>query len=67
MLLTARANYGSPDDRGVIGHGTSRDLLEWEVQPPLSQPGQGFGQLEVPQFEVIDSRPVLFFSCLGTE
>ena len=67
MLITARANHGAVDDRGVIGHAFSRDLTRWEVLPPLSQPGAGFGQLEVLQCEVIDGRPVILFSCLGTE
>lgn len=67
MLFTARANRGSPDNRGVIGHATSVDLHEWEAQPPLSASGQGFGQLEVPQVEIIEGRPMLFFSCLAPE
>jgi beta-fructofuranosidase len=64
MLITARANEGPADDRGVIGHARSPDLTTWTVQPPLSTPGAGFGQLEVPQVEVINGRPVLIFSCL---
>lgn len=67
MLITARANTGAADDRGVIGHARSKDLKNWTVQPPLSTPGAGFGQLEVPQVEVIDGRPILIFSCLGSE
>ncbi len=67
MLFTARANHGLPDDRGVIGHATSDDLRHWVAQPPLSAPGQGFGQLEVPQVETIAGRSVLLFSCLGRE
>jgi beta-fructofuranosidase len=67
MLITARAGHGPVDDRGVIGHARSHDLTTWEPQPPLSAPGSGFGQLEVPQVELVDDRPVLLFSCLGTE
>ena len=67
MLFTARANHGPTDDRGVIGHATSDDLRHWMAQPPLSAPGQGFGQLEVPQVENIGGCSVLFFSCLGRE
>lgn len=67
MLITARANTGPMDDRGVIGHARSRDLLSWTVQPPLSPPGAGFGQLEVPQVENIDGRWVLVFNCLASE
>ena len=64
MLITARANHGALDDRGVIGHAHSRDLTTWEVLPPLSQPGAGFGQLEVLHCELLDGRPVILFSCL---
>ena len=67
MLITARANHGPADDRGVIGHATSPDLRHWTLQPPLSQPGQGFGQLEVTQVETIDGQPTLLFSCLDTD
>jgi len=63
MLVTARASHGDPATRGVLGHATSADLKHWDVQPPLSAPGQGFGQLEVFQFEVVDGVPVLLFCC----
>ncbi len=64
MLTTARANRGSADDRGVIGHAVSPDLRRWEVRPPLSRPGSGFGHLEVPQVASVGGRPALLFSCL---
>jgi beta-fructofuranosidase len=67
MLITARANHGPVNDRGVIGHARSADLLTWEVQPPLSQPEAGFGQLEVPQVADVDGDCVLVFSCLPGE
>jgi beta-fructofuranosidase len=60
-LITARANHGPVDGRGVIGHAVSEDLLNWEVAPPLTEPGQ-FGFLEVPQLAEIDGRWYLFFS-----
>jgi sucrose-6-phosphate hydrolase SacC (GH32 family) len=65
MLITARANHGPADDRGVLGHAWSADLRRWELRPPLSEPGQGFGQLEVPQVHTVNGRPVLLFSSLG--
>ncbi len=67
MLLTARASSGPVDDRGVIGHARSIDLERWEVMPPLSAAGAGFGHLEVPQVAVVDGRPVLVFSCKQVE
>lgn len=63
MLVTARANQGDPRTRGVVGHATSSNLVNWHVQPPLSEPGQGFGQMEVFQFEVVDGVPLLIFCC----
>jgi beta-fructofuranosidase len=60
-LITARATYGPADARGVIGHAWSRDLLRWEVRPPLSEPGE-FHHLEVPQVELVEGTPVLLFS-----
>ena len=65
MLLTARVRDAPADQRGVIGHARSHDLVHWQAQPPLSWPGGGFGHLEVPQAEVIEGRPVLVFSCLA--
>lgn len=67
MLLTARANGANRLDDGVIGHAVSHDLTSWDIRPPLSQPGAGFGQLEVPQIKVIDGRPVLVFTCHPAE
>jgi beta-fructofuranosidase len=67
MLITARANHGPADDRGVIGHAHSPDLQRWQVRPPLSKPGSGFGHLEVPQLASVDGRLVLVFSCLDLE
>ncbi len=63
MLITARANEGDVDNRGVIGHAVSPDLETWEVRPPLSQPDAGFGHLEVLQTAVMEDRTVLLFSC----
>ncbi|GAA3732833.1 hypothetical protein GCM10022225_13670 [Plantactinospora mayteni] len=60
MLVTARANHGAAAERGVIGHATSDDLVNWTVQPPLSTPA-GFGHLEVPQVAVVDGQPLLLF------
>ncbi|MBK8458998.1 MAG: hypothetical protein WAS07_11010 [Micropruina sp.] len=67
MLITARANHGPADDRGVIGHARSADLRNWELLPPLTQPGQGFGQLEVVQPAIIDGHQVLMFNCLDRD
>lgn len=63
MYITARANHGDIDDRGVIGFATSDDLETWSVHPPLSDPGAGFSHLEVPQLVEVGGQWVLLFSC----
>ncbi|WP_345763043.1 family 43 glycosylhydrolase [Diaminobutyricibacter sp. McL0608] len=63
MLITARSNNGPNDERGVVGHATSTDLVSWKVQPPLSASGAGFAHIEVPQIATIDGRDFLLFSC----
>jgi len=72
MLVTARARPEQrpdldADDLGVLGHAWSADLVEWQVRAPLSRPGAGFGQLEVPQVVRIHGRWCLVFSCLPRE
>jgi beta-fructofuranosidase len=61
-FITARVNYGQDDERGVIGHARSKDLIDWEVLPPVSDPGE-FGHLEVPQLLAGNGRYYLLFSC----
>jgi beta-fructofuranosidase len=60
-LLTARVNHGAADERGVIAHARSDNLLHWEVLPPVTEPGD-FGQMEVPQQVTIQGRHYLLFS-----
>jgi beta-fructofuranosidase len=67
MMITASAHFGPADDRGVLGHARSTDLISWEVRPPLSRPGSGFSELEVPQVAVVDRAPLVLFSCLGRQ
>ena len=66
-LVTACARRGPHDDRGVVRHCWSPDLRTWQVMEPLSEPGQGFGQLEVMQTATVDGQPLLLFSCLSGE
>lgn len=61
-LVTARVPFGEPDGRGVIGHARSRNLLDWQVLPPITASG-GFGHLEVPQLVRFEGRYLLVFSC----
>ena len=64
-LITARCAIGHPSGRGVIAHARSHDLIDWEVLPPLTQPGE-FGDLEVPSLFKIKNRYYLLFSVLST-
>ncbi len=61
VLVTARANHGPVDGRGVIGHAWSADLRSWEVGPPVSQPGE-FHHLEVPQLVHLGGAWRILFS-----
>lgn len=63
MLITARATGAPQHDDGVLAEARSDDMRHWEVGPPVSEPGAGFGQLEVPQVRVVDGRAVLVFTC----
>jgi len=64
-FITARANHGSPDGRGVIGHARSEDLIHWEVLPPVTEPGD-FGYTEVPQLVDVQGWYYLLFSVQRT-
>ncbi len=61
-LITARSATGPAEWSGVLGHARSSDLVEWEVLPPLSEPGE-FAQVEVPQLVALDGHQVVLFSC----
>ncbi len=64
MLITAHAGGADDtDDRGVVGHATSPDLVTWQAHKPLTGPGTGFGHFEVLQVERVGEDPVLMFSC----
>lgn len=63
MLITAEAAGYDGADAAVIGHARSPDLWRWEVRPPLSAPGAGFGELEVPQLVDLGGSTVLVVSC----
>lgn len=60
-FITARRKDGPPDARGVVGHATSTNLVDWNIHKPLEAPAD-FGHLEVPQVVEIEGRWYLFFS-----
>ncbi len=62
-FITARVNTGPVDERGVIAHAQSKDLIHWDVLPPITAPGD-FGKLEVPQLVEIEGRYYLLFCTL---
>lgn len=61
MLITARGRRGPADERGVVGHAISNNLITWTVLEPLSVPA-GFAELEVLQAVTIDNQALLLFS-----
>ena len=61
-LVTARSPIGASDGAGVIGHARSVDLVNWEVLPPVTAPGD-FAQVEAPQLVKVDGRYALLVSC----
>lgn len=64
MLVTAgAARAKTPLEQGVMGIAKSKDLESWTVAEPLGAPGQGFGETEVFQFEIVDGVPILLFCC----
>ena len=63
MYITARTNEGPMDGRGVIGIAHSSNLVDWNVGPPVTTPGE-FAELEVPQYLSIRGRHYLLF-CTG--
>ena len=61
-LMTARSPLGRPDAAGVVAHARSVDLVDWEVLPPLTVPGD-FAQVEAPQLVRVDERFDILVSC----
>lgn len=64
MLTTAgSAEAKSRREEAIMGIAKSPDLKTWTIQPPLGGPGQGFGETEVFQFEIVDGVPIILFCC----
>lgn len=65
MYFTARASgIAEANAGGAVGFATSKDLINWELQPPVFV--GGYGQLEVPQtFQIEDTWYCLF--CTAAE
>jgi beta-fructofuranosidase len=64
MLITAGSHSAAtPRDEAVMAVAKSSNLRDWIVQAPLSEPGQGFGETEVFQFEIVDGVPIILFCC----
>ena len=65
-LITARSPNAPADGAGVVAHARSLDLVDWEVLPPVTQPGD-FAQVEVPQLLAVDGTNALLISCLAED
>jgi beta-fructofuranosidase len=61
-LITSRSPDGPADGAGVVAHARSANLVDWEVLPPLTAPGE-FAQVEVPQLVRVGGRSLIFVSC----
>jgi beta-fructofuranosidase len=61
MYLTARLTQGPESERATVATLRSRDLLRWEVGPPLDVPA-GFVAMEVPDVFELDGRWFLLHS-----
>jgi len=61
--LAARLSTGPYAHRGCVGHAVSRDLVEWEVRPPVFAPGR-FHDYEVPEVDHIGDRYYLLWSTI---
>lgn len=60
-FITARVKAGDPMGRGCIASARSRDLVAWEVLPPVVAPGH-FYEMEVPTVWKRNGRYYLSFS-----
>ena len=64
MLTTAELKESTdPRQAAAMAIAKSDDLINWVVQPPMSQPDQGFGETEVFQYELVDGVPIILFCC----
>ena len=61
MLVTARSIGGLSKNRGTVGHLTSKDLVDWQVLPPLTGK-TAFAHLEVLQVVETSSGWIVVFS-----
>ena len=65
MLITAISkNDPNIKTRGIVGHATSNDLFNWNVEEPLSN-SSGFGQTEVLQVVEEGGKYIGIFCCGG--
>jgi len=62
-LITARARDVEPRGAGVIARARTRDLVHWDVLPPVTPAGE-FAQVECPQLVGAAGRSLILFSCL---
>lgn len=65
-LITARSPDAPADGAGVVAHARSLNLIDWEVLPPVTQPGD-FAQVEAPQLLAVDGVNALLISCLAED
>lgn len=65
-LITARSLTAAADAAGIVAHARSRDLISWEVLPPIEMHAE-FAQAEVPQLVRLNGKHGLLISCLAED
>lgn len=60
LLFSARVVGSQSEFNGCIGLARSRDLVQWEILPPLLSPGR-YDEMEVPQLITYQEKHYLFF------
>ena len=61
--IAARLSKGPYAHRGCVAHAVSKDLVSWEVLPPVYAPGK-FHDYEVPELDKIGPKYYLLWSCM---
>lgn len=61
-----KASGKDPERRGCIGSATSKDLREWQVEPPIFAPNQ-FSEMSSPRVFAGSGSTVMFYSAASGE
>lgn len=65
LMCARRPSWDHTSTGAVVAHLRSRDLIAWEVLPPLAEVGERFLFCEVPSYFTLNGRHYLTFLDLG--